>query len=564
MLPQRSCLFALRVRLLVGASLLLCGYAQAQPLVQGRGKTASGMLYYDVQAAEDRLPRTYRYTICPDSAACIRLDFNLVKSVAQTDFIRVYEGNNVDGQLLGTLGGKSGSMLLYGRASCMTFEFKREGAGLESTWTALWRSENEEECHDPQRDHKARTGVKDVCGPDFHEQFHYFGDGGMQYTEREGTCLTRPHNTAWYRFVAAKDGWLQFTIAPDNGFDDYDWVLWQQVKGQRFDLARLDSTSERLACNYAGGRGAGGATGMSAQGRSSQGDAAGSPFSSRVMAHKGDVFYLLIDDYSRHSTGFRLSFNDVVAQCNNPQPDVLDMGRVTEIGTESRKTGDFMRYRRVLRLDLLTKANQPIARCPLEATAFSSLSRTDKALAGQHGPERQSGICVALLCALRGGLVPAYRPDAPSKPLHYGDLLELAYQHQPADAQRDYWRPDWSVLAPFLHYLELLVDERLDRNTGRQIQQIRYIRLLWADGDGLLPDFNAAIFHYEDLVPLLENVLVPTPGNDAGTMSLRDYLEARLYEAITVERSNGTTRSLGGSKFNDDRQLELENYLWGN
>jgi hypothetical protein len=47
-------------------------------------------------------------------------------------------------------------------------------------------------------------------------------------------------------------------------------------------------------------------------------------------------------------------------------------------------------------------------------------------------------------------------------------------------------------------------------------------------------------------------------------MSLQDYIEARLYEAFTVERSNGSSRSLSGSKFADDRQLELENYLWGN
>jgi hypothetical protein len=536
--------------------------AWAQPLVQGRGKTPSGMLYYDAAAAEDRQPRTYRYTICPDSAACISLDFNLVRSVAQVDFITVYEGVGVEGPPIGTLGGKSGSILLYGRQSCLTFEFKRVGPALESTWTALWHSQSETNCHNPKRSGKGVEGIRDICGPEFHEQFHHFGTGGMQFSEHAGACITRPHNTAWYRFIAAKDGWLQFTIAPDNGFDDYDWVLWQQRKGQQFDLARLDSTSMRLACNYAGGRGAGGTTGMTAQGRSSSGDATGSPYCSRVMAHKGDVFYLLIDDYSRHSTGFRLNFNDVVVQCGNPQPDVLDMGRVSDLPVARTENRDFMRYRRVLRLDLQTKANQPIARCPLEADAFKTLSRPDKAAVFQ--PERQSGICVALLCALRGGFVPAYRPDQPDQPLHFGDLLELAYRHQPASPEGDYWRPDWAVLAPFLHYIELLVDERMDRNTGRQTQVIRYVRLLWADGDGQLPDFNAAIFRYPDLVPLLENVLVPDPHNDAGTMSLHDYLEARLYEAVTVERSNGSPRSLSGAKFADDRQLELENYLWRN
>ena len=47
------------------------------------------------------------------------------------------------------------------------------------------------------------------------------------------------------------------------------------------------------------------------------------PFCKALPVEKGEVFFLLIDDYSRHSTGFRLHFNEVVLQCDNPKSDFL-------------------------------------------------------------------------------------------------------------------------------------------------------------------------------------------------------------------------------------------------
>ncbi|MFN8397254.1 MAG: hypothetical protein U0176_21705 [Bacteroidia bacterium] len=52
------------------------------------------MVYYDHQFAEDKRPRIYQYTLCPDSAECITLDLNgrHRTAAAPQDFIRVHEG----------------------------------------------------------------------------------------------------------------------------------------------------------------------------------------------------------------------------------------------------------------------------------------------------------------------------------------------------------------------------------------------------------------------------------------------------------------------------------------
>ena len=549
--------------------LLLAGQGvMGQAVVQGRSTTHSGMLYYDVDAADDRVARTYVYTLCPDSSSCLSIDFNLVKSRDPQDFIKVYEGVGKTGKLLGTLGGKSGSLLLLGQSECITFEFERSGAGIHSTWTALWRSQKEGGCLDTYRPSDADHKVQDVCGPEYKEAFHYFGPSGQQVAEYGNSCVQREHNSAWYRFMACKDGPLEFSIVPNNGFDDYDWVLWKPKAGQAHDLGTLDSVGQRLACNYAAGRGAGGVTGMSPRGERAEADASGSPYSSRVVAKRGDVFYLLIDDYSHHSTGFTLKFNDVVAACENAERDVLDMGQIPDLREEKRPRDAFMRYSRVLRLDLDTKANRVIGSCAVGREAYAQLGGVDKRNTCVQVDEQVWGISEALLCGLRGGGLKAYRPDDPSQPLHYGDLLELAYRsqaHASADPvpSGDYWYPGRAALAPFTEYIELLVDETIDRNSGQQRRQIRYVRLLWADGEGNLPDFNAALFRYQDLRDLLEGIRVPSPQNDAGTMTLHDYLEGQLYEAITVERSGRGPRTLGEAKFQEDRQVELENYIWG-
>ena len=70
----------------------------AQPkVVRGNSDAHSGMLFYDVEKATDKQEKRFLYTICPEQARCLQLDFSLIQSALDADFIRFYAGDNADG-----------------------------------------------------------------------------------------------------------------------------------------------------------------------------------------------------------------------------------------------------------------------------------------------------------------------------------------------------------------------------------------------------------------------------------------------------------------------------------
>jgi hypothetical protein len=548
---------------------------QAQlPIVEGTSATSSGMLYYDYQVAADQRDRVYIYHVCPDSAACISLDFNLVTSGdwsgegTPEDFIEVYDGANIGAPLIGTLGARSGSRILQGQSPCLTVVFKRTATSRRSTWTALWRAKSATACISPLAQGPC-ADVHDICGPSYHENFLYYGVTGPQALETmAGTCVERPHNATWYRFMAQKDGLLNFEIVPDNGQDDFDWVL---LRGDAKDPSAcpdLAQAERRLACNYAVGAGPHGATGMNERGEAHSATASDSPYSLGVPARKGDVFYLLIDDFSQHSSGFHIRFNDVVMTCDNPLKDLLHLDQSTRLGAppiDPRRA--FTQSTRVMRIDLGEKANASLATAQLPADLFAAPQASDKKPLGSIPQLAQyQGIAQVLLQGLKHGALPAYAAHDFQTPLHYGDLLELIAR-QASDSSRlrsskSWWNPDRADLEPYSQVVEIIVDERFDKTLGTASQQIRYLRLLWTDRDSQAPDYNVAVFKYEDVRPLLDKVYCESRHNDVPTISLRDVLESRQYASLMVARAGKGIKNLNQARFEGERQLELENFVW--
>jgi hypothetical protein len=196
----------------------------------------------------------------------------------------------------------------------------------------------------------------------FADPSSYFGRQSHSPTPPAGSCVDEPHNATWLRFAIAKPGNLQFEILPDNGFDDFDWVLVEADSAHLDACPELPEVAARLACNNAAGSGQAGATGMDERGVSFNPGTTESPYCKPLAVEKGDIFFLYIDDWSRHSTGFTIRFNDVVMQCANPHKDFLHLDWNEELGkpkVDPRKA--FSQYTRVLRIDLAEKANLPLS-----------------------------------------------------------------------------------------------------------------------------------------------------------------------------------------------------------
>lgn len=126
-------------------------------------------------------------------------------------------------------------------------------------------------------------------------------------------CLTGELNSIWFTFGIANDGILNFTLTPDVGTDDFDWGLYDLTGGQCSDI--IDDPSTLISCNSYGVLGVNGPTGISAsQGgfgsSNGPGNLNGPPFNDDVWATAGNVYTLLISNWSGTPNGFTLDFSE--------------------------------------------------------------------------------------------------------------------------------------------------------------------------------------------------------------------------------------------------------------
>lgn len=579
---MRSTLLVLFVFQIISTPLL----AQL-PVLKGKSATHAGMLYYDIHDADDKRPRMYEYTICPDGAGCMTLDFTLVQSKVAQDFIKVYAGASTEAEMIGTLGGTSKSKLMQVNGGCITFTFQRDRTGLHSTWTALWRSDQETDCINPTSKNDDCPDVQEICGPEFHETFHYFSKPTSTGIETPGACLENGRNQNWYKFKAQKDGDLAFEILPDNGFDDYDWVLWRADPNDKAPCPVRNMPNTQLACNYAAGRGPAGATGMGdMHGKGERGDllqvgAEGSPYCKAIPVKRGDIFFLLINDYSDHSTGFRIRFDDVVLECDNADRDFLHLaGSPPKVPSILHPRDIFSKYSKITRIDLDEKGNSPLATCSFDAAVFDAAlpGMPGKPMTGTPQLTGQTGLVAALLNGLKTARIRAYDPNNFSTPVHYGDLLEFVEKHTDTEAfseesefsesdsiygvaRTSWWNRDEDGFAGFTSAIEVITDEMFDKASGKRRQQIRFLRLIWQGLDGEFA-YYVAVFRYADVRELLDRISAGNSQNDVSKLSLRDYLEGQMYQGVMVWNSLKPTRGGPDAQFNAGKLLQLENYVW--
>ena len=519
------------------------------------------MLYYNSHEADDLHPTTFLYALCPPEATCLRLDFTLVESDAPRDFIRVFDGPGRDSRLLATLGGKSGSTLLQASSGCLTFEFTRAEAGARSVWTALWRSQQTGDCIDPALEGPC-MGIQDVCGPEYRENRPQIRMKGEKVGAR------------WYRFVAAKDGFLNFTILPSNGFDDYDWTLFAADEAGQCPLQSLDAVP--LAQNLAAGRGALAATGMGNTGDQRFASETGNPESSSIPVQKNQSYFLKINAPAEKVEGFRLLFNDVVLQCGNPGGEFLQIAHHVPSTPPAVSAKDaFTRNTQVMRLSLDEKANLCLTNCLASPAIFATLSPPE----GRKPPQDNQfplakGIVQALIAGLKTGRFPAYSAANFSRPIHYGDLLDFASRMVSSDDEWEeedsiygkstasYWSPEEAQLAGFENVIELITDEFFDKQTGQKKHQIRYFRLVWTDWEGEMPDYNVAVFRYSDVAPLLEKIKIKNGHNDIKTLSLKDFFIGKQFSYLLTWRSGHAAGKPAQGKFMQSRAQQLEDFKW--
>lgn len=118
-----------------------------------------------------------------------------------------------------------------------------------------------------------------------------------------GGCLSDDENySLWYKFTIATGGSLTFSINPNVFADDYDFGVY----GPNPNCSLLGPPNSGLLpirCNFSG---ADGPTGLSLTATDPNGG--GTQWSSALNVLPGEIYYLVVDNYSNSPNGFSISF----------------------------------------------------------------------------------------------------------------------------------------------------------------------------------------------------------------------------------------------------------------
>lgn len=159
------------------------------------------------------------------------------------------------------------------------------------------------------------------------------GFGTQELNGTNSGCLGVEHQSSWYFFEASSGGNLEFTISPTSGGDDYDFAVWGPYPTGSTPASICPPSSAPLRCSYAAG---GGNTGLlNGSGDNTEGSG-GNRFVEDIVASTGDVFILVVDNFSTSTQPFDLNWslsNGASLDCTPLPVDLADFrGQSTSNG----------------------------------------------------------------------------------------------------------------------------------------------------------------------------------------------------------------------------------------
>ncbi|MCE3295404.1 MAG: hypothetical protein K0R65_1118 [Crocinitomicaceae bacterium] len=118
------------------------------------------------------------------------------------------------------------------------------------------------------------------------------------------TCPAGGENHAnWYRVTMATAGTLNFTVAPTTTTDDYDFAVFKNATCAQ--IATGVGAGAPFRCSDSGDTGN---TGTSAASADVSEDVLGDKFTDDITVAAGDVYYIMVDEWTPTGSGFNLDF----------------------------------------------------------------------------------------------------------------------------------------------------------------------------------------------------------------------------------------------------------------
>jgi hypothetical protein len=275
-------------------------------------------------------------------------------------------------------------------------------------------------------------------------------------------------------------------------------------------------------------------------------------------------------------------------------------------GVRPRPDDHFWRRKVLMRIDLKEKLNRPLT--AREAPTYD----------GTNTPYTyRQGLVSAMVTAYEQGMIMGYHPDTLTQPLTW-ETAEASYRRLagvrgvesstlagavqlgvPTEAATDpeeaffpeeegsEWLEDpeamgtetelqltpeqlameainfrQDMVAGLSGYLEVIEDRIYDRNRSDLYHDVQYIRLVYVDPEGALPDRPVVVFHYSDLQDLLASTQCRNTWNDAEARSMQEVFEGRTFRGFIVELSGNTSRTTNEAEVRRQQLVAFEHNLY--
>jgi gliding motility-associated-like protein len=182
----------------------------------------------------------------------------------------------------------------------------------------LWPGASYAQKLPPLQPEQDRCGALTLCGGHFYTPYSYQGYGRLKEQQQLNTgnvltsiCCDETH-TVWFRIEIATAGNMVLTITPVNSSNDYDFTIYN-LTTTTCDGPQTDEM--RVRCNGNTVSGSNGQVGLNYTSTETYVPAGriGYGFLQYLEVKAGEVYYLLIDNYTGSGDGFSIDFTGSTA-----------------------------------------------------------------------------------------------------------------------------------------------------------------------------------------------------------------------------------------------------------
>lgn len=315
-------------------SLSLGVFSQSYNNPGGTINTCSGTFYDTGGASGDYSDDEWVITtICSNAGNCIVVDFTSFNLESGYDDIYIYDGPSTASPLIGIYTGTNSPGTITSTTGCLTFDFASDWTETRAGWAATISCVT---C--PLGPPEDCLGGTTICSDNTFSG-NSSGFGTQELISSNDGCLSGENQSSWYFFQATAAGTIEFTISPQNGMDDYDFAVWGPYPSTSTPGDICPPATSPLRCSYADGWFTPTAnTGLQAGAGHDSEDEYGDGWVNPINMNVGDVYILVIDNYSVSGDPFDLDINLTNGASLDCTPLPIDLmsftGDATELGNE--------------------------------------------------------------------------------------------------------------------------------------------------------------------------------------------------------------------------------------